>query len=86
LVSTGLIIYLVHAKSAATKSIAVLDLIQSENIGYPHRVHVFAGSYAVTAGLAGGCVLGSIILALVRLRQKLAKEDKNAGEHSLFHL
>ena len=76
---TGLIIYLVHASKAASQSIELLDLAQSENTGYPHRVRVFAGSYPATAGLASGAIVGAIFLALTRLRQKLAHE-KNKGE------
>ena len=74
---TGLIIFLVHAKNAADRSLYVLQLSGSDPTGlYPHRVKVFSGSYAVTAGLASGCLVASIYLAVVRLRQKINAEKK----------
>jgi hypothetical protein len=74
---TGLIIFLIHAKKAASRSLYVLELSDSDPTGlYPHRVRVFNGSYAVTAGLASGCLVASIYLAIVRLRQKLNAEKK----------
>lgn len=76
---TGLIIFLVHAKAAASQSRQVLSLVQSATHGYPHLVTVYSGSYPVTAGLAGGCILASAFLALVRLRQKLIKRDSKKG-------
>ena len=74
---TGLIIFLTHAKKAGSRSQYVLDLAQSDPSGlYPQRLRVFTGSYAVTAGLAAGCFVASVFLALFRLRQKLAVEKK----------
>lgn len=64
----------------------MLNFVQSDDVGYPHRVHVFAGSYPVTAGLAGGCLLGSMVLAIIRLRQKLNKENKSGGTSSYSDL
>jgi hypothetical protein len=76
---TGLIIFLTHAKKAAERSLYVLELSGSDMTGvYPHRVNVFSGSYAVTAGLVSGCLVASIYLAIMRLRQKLNTE-KNKG-------
>lgn len=79
LMMTGLVMHLVNSKKTANNSLSLTKVTQSENVGYPYRLHVFSGSYAVTAGLAAGCIVASCILALVRLKQKLIHEEKNKG-------
>lgn len=81
---TGLVIFLTHAKKAAERSLYVLELSDSDPKGvYPHRVNVFFGSYAVTAGLVSGCLVASMYLAIMRLRQKLNTEKKKGRSSAL---
>jgi uncharacterized membrane protein YfcA len=77
---TGLIIYLVHGKKAASKGSDLLALVESNGNGWAHRVKLFGGSYPVTAGLVGGCIIASVMISLLRLQQKLATVHKRKGQ------
>jgi hypothetical protein len=79
--------FLTHGKKAANRSLYVLELSSSDPEGvYPHRVNVFSGSYAVTAGLATGVLVASIYLAVVRLRQKINAEKKKGTKEWILSL
>ena len=67
----GLGIFLVHGKKAGRKSQALLDAVNSQGRGLSDRIHLFHESYDVTAGFVGGCIVASLILALLRLKQKM---------------
>lgn len=70
---------MMHGKKAAEPSQEILDLVQSASAGFPHYVHVFNGSYAVTAGLAAGCLAASAVLAIIRFNQKALKRESTGG-------
>lgn len=72
----GLVIFLIHGKKAGTQSSDLLTSVNSQGHGFADRIRLFHESYSVTAGITGGCILSSSVMAVLRMQQKLRGNKK----------
>lgn len=76
----GLVTFALKGKDAADQGMQLLDMVGSEDTGFVEYVSVFKTCYPVTLGVAGGVVAASLLVAGLRLNQRLRREGRTAKQ------